>query len=46
MLGVLDDPGLAGALGAAAAARAATLPTEADAVAAAIAVYEELATGR
>ncbi len=46
VLGVLDAPGLASRLGAAAAARAATLPTEADAVAAAIAVYEELATGR
>jgi glycosyltransferase involved in cell wall biosynthesis len=46
VLRVLDDPGLACRLSVAAAARAATLPTEADAIAAAIAVYEELAAGR
>jgi glycosyltransferase involved in cell wall biosynthesis len=46
VLRVLDDPGLASGLGAAAAARAATLPTEADAIAAAMAFYEELAAGR
>jgi len=42
VLGVLDDPGAAVRLGAAAAARAATLPTEADAIAAALALYERL----
>ncbi len=43
---VLDDAGLAARLRAAAAARAATLPTEAGAIAAAIALYERLALTR
>jgi len=43
VLRVLDDADLAGELAAAAAARAATLPTEADAVAAALDRYERLA---
>ncbi len=42
VLSVLDDRDLAASLGAAAAARAATLPTEADAVAAAIALYTRM----
>ncbi len=43
---VLDDAGLAARLRAAAAARAAMLPTEAGAIAAAIALYERLARTR
>lgn len=43
VLSVLDDPELAARLSAAALARAARLPSEADAVAAALAVYRELA---
>ena len=43
VLSVLDDSDLAASLGAAAAARAATLPTEADATAAVIALYTRLA---
>lgn len=43
---LLDDPPLAAALGRAAAARSATFPTEADAVAAAVAVYRRLAEAR
>lgn len=43
---VLDDPGRAAGLAAAAQARAATLPTAADAVAAALAVYRRLAVRR
>ncbi len=41
---VLDDPVLARALGAAAAARARALPSESDAVNAALAVYDRLAS--
>jgi glycosyltransferase involved in cell wall biosynthesis len=43
---VLDDPGRAAGLAAAARARAATLPTAADAVAAALSVYRRLAVRR
>jgi glycosyltransferase involved in cell wall biosynthesis len=43
VLAVLDDPGLAARLSAAALARAATLPSQADAVAAVLAVYRRLA---
>ena len=43
---VLDDPALAGRLGAAAAARAAGLPSADDAVGAAAAVYARLAAAR
>ena len=43
VLRVLDDPGLAASLTAAAVARAAALPTEDDAVAAALALYTGLA---
>jgi glycosyltransferase involved in cell wall biosynthesis len=43
---VLTDPALAARLRATASARAATLPTEADAVAAALAAYATLATHR
>jgi hypothetical protein len=43
---VLDDPGLSGRLGAAAAARARDLPSAADAVADAVAVYTSLAAAR
>ena len=46
VLSVLDDSDLAARLGAAAAARAATLPTEADAIAAVLALYERLAAPR
>ena len=46
VLSVLDDPDLAARLGAAAATRAATLPTEADATAAVIALYTRLAGRR
>jgi glycosyltransferase involved in cell wall biosynthesis len=45
ILAVLRDPALAARLASAALARAAALPTEADAVDAASAVYEKLATG-
>jgi hypothetical protein len=45
VLRVLDDRDLAARLSAAAAARAATLPTEADATAAVIALYTRLAAG-
>jgi glycosyltransferase involved in cell wall biosynthesis len=43
VLAVLDDPDLAGALAKAARARAASLPTEADAAAAALGLYRQLA---
>lgn len=43
VLSVLDDPGLAARLAAAARARAAMLPTEADAVRAVLALYERVA---
>jgi glycosyltransferase involved in cell wall biosynthesis len=43
VLAVLDDPDLAGALAKAALARAASLPTEADAAAAALGLYRQLA---
>jgi glycosyltransferase involved in cell wall biosynthesis len=43
VLGVLDDAGLSARLAAAARARAAMLPTEADAAGAALALYERLA---
>ena len=46
VLSVLDDSDLAASLGAAAAARAASLPTDADATAAAIALYSRLAARR
>jgi glycosyltransferase involved in cell wall biosynthesis len=46
VLSVLDDPGLAARLGAAALARSAALPSESDAVTAAISVYERLAARR
>ncbi len=46
VLAVLDDPSLATRLGRAAKARAATFPTEADAVRAVCAVYRSLAAGR
>ncbi len=44
ILAVLDDPALASALGAAAVARAGALPSESDAVDAAISVYGKLAS--
>jgi glycosyltransferase involved in cell wall biosynthesis len=44
ILAVLDDPALASALGAAAVARAGTLPSEPDAVDAAISVYGRIAS--
>lgn len=43
VLAVLDDPDLAGTLAKAALARAASLPTEADAAAAALGLYRQLA---
>ncbi len=42
VLSVLDDPGLAGRLGKAAALRAADLPTESDAIAASVDLYRRL----
>jgi glycosyltransferase involved in cell wall biosynthesis len=45
VLSVLDDQGLAAGLGAAALKRADALPSESDAVAAAVSVYERLAAG-
>ncbi len=42
ILAVLDDPGLAAGLGAAAGTRALSLPTEADAIASAIGHYQRL----
>jgi glycosyltransferase involved in cell wall biosynthesis len=45
VLSVLDDPGLAGKLGAAARVRAAALPGETAAVEAALALYRRIADG-
>jgi hypothetical protein len=44
VLSVLDDPALAAKLGAAARARAAALPTQDDAVEAALGLYRRLAS--
>lgn len=46
VLAVLDDPDLAGKLGKSALSRAADLPTEADAAAAALRLYDELVRRR